>query len=930
MKGFLQGDNSPSKGKWPSTGKSPADFLKNGKAKCIFHKIRMGFSGQRAGTRLRCQRFGIAVALIGCFGTLVGEEAHTLNIEMPDGEKLLEARTFLGNSWAIPSTLVNGRVNAVTGSLVEVEQDIVVPGVSPFVLERTYAFAIDTGSLGYGWDHNHAEVLSSQWGKRHCYIVTKGKGTQLVYSSRDNESRQKLHPDLWNKGLTNCRGEISGRTNLKNYRVQKQGNVGRSLTTGSGTVSRFVKHHKYYYLHDILSDKLQRYFYSYGPDQSRMVSKVSAQNSLEKEWGAFTFHYPTTRQLKDCAHGKSKEAPKIRIESKDGRFASYELKPYIKSDYNGEEIIHFVIKRVNSSDNPPVKYEYRKLYDVVDESLTAIRWPENRYLLIEYDPILLGLKDSPRVKALFAPLGKNEKPERLYSFEYKGLLYPEETVVKDALNHQTIYRYSKDDHRLRSIEKYTGDKKYHLYTTETFQWGKGQDKGNLIGKFLEDGEGKIKRCQKFTYDQHGNVIQEELTGCLTGKSADVYIKTMTYDTAGGCNNKLSSSDFAVRYEYEYAPGTSLCIARYTIDQTIKLREFFSYDASGAVIEEIQDDGSSHKKEDWSGVTERHFKTYVNLRNGLPSVIEEGYFDLASGSKILLKKTVKTYDSLSRLIQEDVYEGKEDHVYSWKWEYNRLGLVTKEINPLGEVTTRSYDPNGNLIAETNPVATCFFQYDYANRLIKITKGSQVERFKYDFMGHKVSSTDVHGNKTRYTYDELGRLIEKINPGGHVEKYTYDIFGTISSKTTPKGQTTYYKNTANGKPYEKILPSGEKEFFEYDLKGNLVKYTSVDGTTTIYTYDYASRPLSIEIFDKQGKSIEKTVKKYNAFHLIEEIDPTHYITRYTYDGAGRLIKEQCEKQITEYGYDGLGRRVHIRKSTSPTDYVDELLTQQGGCR
>jgi len=569
-----------------------------------------------------------------------------------------------------------------------------------------------------------------------------------------------------------------------------------------------------------------------------------------------------------------------------------------------------------------VEYEYSKSDELFEEKLTAIRWPENRYLLIEYDLFHLP-ESSPRVKTLFAPVGKDAKPIPLYSFEYKDYVRPDSTLVTDALGHQTIYRYSKDKHLLKSIEKYEGRKNYSLYSCEKYQWGKGQDKGNLTVKSLEDAKGKVVRSQKYKYDLFGNVLQEELCGHLKGQGVDTYLKTMTYDTEGGFNNKLSSTDFAVRHEYQYAPDTSLCTARYTIDQAIAQRDFFSYDEGGALTEEIHDDGIGRSVDDWSGVSERRYKAFVNLSNGLPKQIEEGYYDLTSHQKVLLKRTINTYDSLSRCVQEDIYNSLGEFTHCRKWEYNNLGLVTKETNPLGEEIIRTFDANGNMLSESNPRQTRHFKYDYANRLIQTEQGNQIEKYAYDYMGQKISSTDIHGNKTSYSYDSFGRLTQKIYPDQGIEEYTYDILGNVTSRKTPKGSKTYYKNTMWGKPYEKILPNGEREFFEYNLKGDLVKFTATDGTTTLYTYDYASRPLTIEIVDSQGKSVAKTIKKYTAFHLIEEIDPAQHITRYSYDGAGRLIKEQCEDQLTEYFYDALGRRSQIRKFASLTDYVDEFL-------
>ncbi len=134
------------------------------------------------------------------------------------------------------------------------------------------------------------------------------------------------------------------------------------------------------------------------------------------------------------------------------------------------------------------------------------------------------------------------------------------------------------------------------------------------------------------------------------------------------------------------------------------------------------------------------------------------------------------------------------------------------------------------------------------------------------------------------------------------------------------------TATCKIYLKQYPDGSEERFEYTLKGELAKTIARDGSYTCYTYDAVSRPTKTEVFSPSGTLLSVSKNEYNAFHLISETDPAGYVTRYAYDGAGRLIRTEKEGQLTTYAYDSLGRQseIHDYFGMGKSDYINNTIT------
>ncbi len=474
-------------------------------------------------------------------------------------------------------------------------------------------------------------------------------------------------------------------------------------------------------------------------------------------------------------------------------------------------------------------------------------------------------------------------------------------------------------------------------------------KGQLQGKYLEDGKEQYLYAHYFDYDEIGNVEEESFYGKLTSSEApkllldnvqnpkdngvESYHKWFIYDSDERHLLIAQGEDNGKGLELGYYPGTDLIQVKYVMEKDqIRFRQFFYYNDKipNFVTCMIQDDGSHPLVEDLESVTERHI-TYFSSRSEppyhLPARIEEKYLDLITGQEKLLKRQDLHYSVEGYLEKKEIYDAQNVHRYSLLWEYDAHGNVTKETNALGYTITKDYDDNDNLIKEVGPRLghEIHYDYDFANRLIKKEEKhpygpSFVTHYRYDFLGNRICMIDRYGQETHYTYDALSRLVKTTYPlvvdAQNIPFYPYtttqyDAAGrptVISNACQEETETTY---NARGAPLLIKHPDGRQKKFIYYLDGTLAKKIEPNGTYTVYERDFLGRILKEEVRDVHEQLLSSQSFKYKGWRLIYKKDALDCETFYTYDGAGRLTSETCENALTTYAYDELGRLAYTKE-------------------
>ena len=793
---------------------------------------------------------------------------------------------------------------------------------------------------------------------RHHYGVTKGYGGgQLVYKGKQKKNCFGIDPEILQKGVVNnSSGSISARTNIKNNDIEISKEYA-TLTTGSGAIHNYILVHKAdqidnfnFFLHRSTSKANgNQIIYSYSKGK---INKAYFTDKYREK--IYTLQFNTPEGLREDF--KNKSNPELTVDIPDGRQIRYKYQVF--KGAKGHDATHqrIVITEADRPQGPKETYTYEnRCSDYLERVIRKDR-PDGRSLLIDYHKTS-GFAEG-KVKCLKAPAGKDQTPIPIYTFEYqtqenykkhKGLA---QTIVHDALKHQTIYEYALKDYRLSAVKKYSGSGPYLLYSQEKMYWGAEgtSNHSHLISRTLENEKGQILFCRHYLYDDKGNILEDRLYGNLSGKSSaavlmkngipqengtEKYVKSYTY-SQDGFNLVTSLKEPGIETRFRYHSGTDLPKAKYVIfNGSIKVREFFEYDSKAGMTFYSIDNGCKEQPEDLTNVTERKIRKIENNKVGLPVKIEEFY--QKGSQQILLMKTINHYDLYNQLIQQDHHDANGDYTYSLFWEYNDKGLLTKEINALGDTIFKTYDPNGNLLSEQGPRPEHLkrYSYDYMNRKVSeeviLPCGESLKTtYSYDLQGNILSTTDIYGNQTRFEYDAFGRATKVISPEIQLKEgqwYSpvisnqYDISGRLTAVTDSLGNTTKTAYTALGKPYWKKYADGSEERFEYTLKGDLSKFIAKDGSYTCYVYDSLSRPVKVEVFSPAGDLLTVSTKEYDAFHLISETDPAGYVTTYSYEEAGRRVRMKKEEQLTTYAYDTLGRQNEIREyfGYASKDYI-----------
>lgn len=870
-----------------------------------------------------------------------------------------------------PTAIINGCVNAITGSYVEASTDLIAPCAEPIYIQRSYSSnnAIKfkkAGSLCHTWYLNHGgdiNLTKTSDGTPNglkTVAVCKEGGNECVYEQKKNNPHYIIVKEMLQNGTTNCsNGEISGQTNIKNqYLLRDKPNKNVTLKTGSGAeqIYKECAIGKRYQLEKEIKPNGNALTYEYNTENK--LTRVNSYNSKGLLLSSAKLKYHS-----------SKKNPSLEIKTSDQSTALYQF--CVRKDDR------FFLESMTKSNGYFEKYQYEKGEEDYVDRLIRKEYPGQNYLELDYykrgknfvgDTVVKCIADKRihRVKQLKAPVGTDATPIVTHKFFYdieedrNFKIKKGKTSVYNAYNHRTDYSYNAEN-RLKAITKYLSDK---VYTIEKFYWGeeKTENESNLISRTLENSKGQIIFCVYYQYDSKGNVLTEELFGNLTGKNkSPVFVDKKGIPQKNGCeyvqkrytysqdnfNLMLTKEEGNQIQQFGYYPNSNLLKYKFILskEQKIQQRTFYVYDDNGVLSKEIIDDGSQRDQNNLSGVSERHINYIQSTKTtpiGLPSISEEYYLDLSSGKEISIGKIVNQYNSKANLTRQDHYNNEGLLSFSLLWEYDAKGNVTKEINACGHTINRTYDQSNNLVSECGPHPQYQkkYVYDQMNRLIKeeIIDAGQTKivlssSYAYNYLSQKTSCIDPCGNTTTFQYDDLGRLIKTVLPstqnelGDLKESYeslSYDELNNVVAKTDSRGYTTKYFYNIRGQVTSCEYPDGSIEKNEYSLEGLLIRSIAKNGTITTYQYDYQNRLQIKSLLSPFGEILKTYSYKYNTFHLLSETDPEGIETKYQYDFAGQLKSVTKENQKTVFEYDALNRPCKKKNFFGPgdNDFIAEV--------
>ena len=340
---------------------------------------------------------------------------------------------------------------------------------------------------------------------------------------------------------------------------------------------------------------------------------------------------------------------------------------------------------------------------------------------------------------------------------------------------------------------------------------------------------------RYTWDGEGNLIRYvDPLGQAT---------TWTYNGMDAPLLRTDALGHTLRYEYDCAGR----LATLTNENGEVTR--FGYDLLDRLTDEVGFDG-------------RHQRYCYNAAGELTHVIERGGSDFGPG-----KVTRFERDALGRMTAKH-HEGEAaEHAASSQFAYDALGRLTEANNAWSKLKF-AYDPLGQLLAETQTLAPSL--------------GEQVFEFKHQY--------DPLGNRTQTILPNGKKLNHLFYGSGHLHQVNLD--GQVVSDFERDALYREVRRTQGALHSE----------FAYDPAGRLCSQRVMRGTSDAADAS-AATPLTGPGFpalsavrdlgdlQKRMKGVIERHYQYDpSGQLLQWMDRHRGLTRYRYDGAGRITHSQ----------------------------------------
>ena len=421
-----------------------------------------------------------------------------------------------------------------------------------------------------------------------------------------------------------------------------------------------------------------------------------------------------------------------------------------------------------------------------------------------------------------------------------------------------------------------------------------EDRNGNITTYSYDGLNRLieevdpfQNSVKFSYDGNGNVTQQiDKNGNVT---------KFAYDAANRLVSKTDPEGNLFQYEY-YADG-KLKNEIYTVNSTL-VTTHYDYNALG--YPETRTVGYG------SGDTRIFQYRYDVLGRLVKTIYPKGNYETIeydnngntrytrsfdSGDVQLRQVEFIYYADSRNLLQKKIVDnGKDDSGDGYVYEYDALGRLLKETDPVGNHVDYEYDSVGNLVTLTDGAGniTQHF-YDLAGKRVKtIDAASNTTSITYDNNGNPLKVTDREGNSTTAFYDAMNRRIGTMDALWNTTTFDYDQNGNLIGLTDPNNGSTLYKYDGNNRQTRLIRPAGETTSFEYDPVGNRTNIWDAKDQWITYEHDQFG----------QLKTTKQYASKFDAYP-VKTVD-------FTYDLNGNLTSYDDTETSAAYTYDDLNRK------------------------
>lgn len=279
--------------------------------------------------------------------------------------------------------------------------------------------------------------------------------------------------------------------------------------------------------------------------------------------------------------------------------------------------------------------------------------------------------------------------------------------------------------------------------------------------------------------------------------------------------------------------------------------------------------------------------------------------------------INFYDAQDRVYQQ---HSQGDANRLWKFFYSPG--TTQEVDPLGNVTTHSFDAKNRRLGVTDALGNWFFNFYSAQNHVRVTINSegQIQWFDYDANQNLKAFTDAAGKITRYDYDTSLRLWKITDATNRVTEYGYDAENHLKTVKDPGLRVTTFDYRPDGllekitdhdnkltrfttfdqwaNPTTTIRPDNTTTSAVFTARGDLESYTDGRNKTTSFTYD--RRRL---LKTRTDARLKTTTWNYDSNGYVDDvIDRRNKTTDSVFDNFGKLqTLTSSDTGTVTYGYD-----------------------------
>jgi YD repeat-containing protein len=405
-------------------------------------------------------------------------------------------------------------------------------------------------------------------------------------------------------------------------------------------------------------------------------------------------------------------------------------------------------------------------------------------------------------------------------------------------------------------------------------------RGNVVNVTQPDGS-----TTQYNYDALGRRERE-----IVDPNGLALVKTYQYDGNGNVISSVDANGHTTRYVYDAQDQLV-----YTIDPLGQVQSQV-YDAAGRVVQVRQHAGT----------------VGLGLMAGVPTVAQ---------------------------IQALLGTNAQDRV-EYR-QYDRDNRLLSTVNGLGEVTTYSYDNNGNVLQQRRHAQRIDFvpwaatwTPGYAPPAV-VDNGQDIVVTKtYDALNRLSSSVNGLGETTTYAYDANGNLTETINAKGQAGASTY-VYGPdnrLLMSTGPDGQRRWFMYDAAGRKAAEIDADGALTEYRYNSTNLVTKVTTYAQAVNVELLtDASGRPttgfnanplnapsgcVTLEMLRPTASSADSTTWSVydRAGVLTAQIDGIGHVKRLERDGAHRLVGSTDYAQLIDVSLLGDGTGLKLSADNS----------------